>query len=307
MYSRVLWTIISIPNNYWRRYVLRHALEKTKHIGVTHCFLVNPSSYTVIEHKMHADICLSKQYRNGYDTVVKTLEQMQRVRTAYEYYIFSDDDAFVDIKSLRDDLHLIGRTILHTKFVYGAIEWSSIGVKTGLMNGWGYSPSSALRAKRNNPSNSLAGPFPFMKGPCFVIGKDALRDITYLAPRALETLEQRRHLLVDIFLGYVMMRVRSIHVIDMGKDLVEARFKRKLCDKCRVLHMNSRHSTRIAAHQNQTMYALFSATAQRTLKIASKTALYCETPPYWHHTWYIDKFLDFSLPLGRNWTWCGLR
>ena len=307
MQSRVFWTIISIPSNYWRRYVLRHAIETTKDVGVAHCFLVNPSSSTIIEHQMHADLCLSKQHRHGYDTVAKTLAHMQRLRDAYEYYIFSDDDAFLDIKSLRDDLRLIGQTILHTKFVYGSIEWSSIEMKTGAMNGWGYSPSSALRAKRKHPSNSLAGPFPFMKGPCFAIGKDALRDIAQLAPHALRTVDQHRHLLVDIFLGYVMMGVHSIHVIDMSTDLVEARFKHKLCVTCRVLHMNSRHSTRIAAYQNQTMYTLFSLIARRTLNTTSKATLHCETPPYWHHMWYIDKFPAFSLPLGRSWTWCGLR
>lgn len=304
---KVFWTIISVPNNYWRRYALRHVLWHTEASAFKHCFLVNPTPYTLDEQKAHADLCLSAHSHRGYDTVVKTLEQMRKLHHAYDYYIFSDDDAFVDIKTLRQDLALFRQNFVHTNLVYGSIEWSSIDVNTGSMQGWGYSPSSALRAIKTKWHSSLVGPFPFMKGPCFVFGDDIMGDLLRLAVPALKAIQSRREILVDIFFGYVMAGVRDINVVDMGRDLVEARLNHKLCENCRVLHMNKRHSTRMAERQNISMYTLFRKTAQRALQPISKMRIDCETPPFWHKQFYRDMFPTFQLPLGRNWSWCVLR
>lgn len=297
----VFWTIVSTPHNYWRRYAIRESLFTEE--SAAHCFLVNPTSYTRVEAKAHGDICLSSKAHVGYDTVDKTFEQIRRLRRRCEWLLFSDDDAFVDIRAMLSNVATIARELNHTNAVYGSIEWSSIDPASGRMNGWGYSPSSSLYAKTRRKA-AWHGPFPFMKGPAFVLGADASEQ----AIRAFETkrsnLARNDRVLVDIFLGYALAEARALHVIDMVRDLREMRGE--ACADCLVMHMNSHHTTRYAQRHNKTMSRVFRDVARRGRRARRARGLACHSPPYWHSRDYASRFDGFHLEVGRDWTWCTL-
>lgn len=298
----VFWTIVSTPPHYWRRYAIRESFSPAEE-AVAHCFLVNPTSYTRVEAKAHGDLCLSSKAHVGYDTVDKTFEQIRRLRTRYEWLLFSDDDAFLEIRAMLSNLGVIARELNHTNAVYGSVEWSSIDPASGRMNGWGYSPSSSLHAKtlRNAAWN---GPFPFLKGPAFVLGADASEHAVRAFGAKRSSLARTDHLLVDVFLGYALAEARALHVIDMVRDLREMRSE--ACADCLVMHMNSRHTTRYAHRHNATTSRVFRDVARRGRRARRARELACHSPPYWHSQDYASRFEGFHLELGRDWTWCTL-
>lgn len=298
----VFWTIVSTPHHYWRRYAIRESLSTAE--PVAHCFLVNPTSYTRVEAKAHGDLCLSSKAHVGYDTVDKTFEQIRRLRWRYEWLLFSDDDAFVDIRTMLSNVAIIARELNHTNAVYGSVEWSSIDPASGRMNGWGYSPSSSFYAKKRRGEATWHGPFPFLKGPAFVLGADASEQAVRVFETKRSELARRDHLLVDIFLGYVLAGTRALHVIDMVRDLREMRSE--ACVDCLVMHMNSRHTTRYAQRHNTTMSRVFREVARRGRRARAASGLACHSPPYWHSRDYASRFDGFHLELGRDWTWCTL-
>lgn len=312
----VFWTIVSIPANRWKRTLQRNLLFPF-HLRISYCFLTNASPHVEIEMTKFGDMCVAPFPHTGYDTVRKTLYHVEELVNRYSFYLFSDDDAFVDPIAILSDINLISRSLNGTNLLYGSVEWTSIHLAAGSMHHWGYSPSSASRSREGETKNraALSLPFPFMKGPCYCIGNEALIGMKRYAQSSFDEFEKRAtRLLVDVFWGYVASHVKTISLINMKKDLVEFRgLKRDFLSTggvpstLRALHMGKRSVSSYSAKFGMKPVLVYESHSRALMNRTRSlyTRLVCEDA-YWHKKFYRKAFSRMKIDVGVDWKTCFL-